>query len=72
VVTIRSHLKNAVELKIHQMVDNGDGVGVQVARQVGDAVVLRPGRNDVDGDWWDKWLSQHRGTPLAASFTVEP
>jgi hypothetical protein len=67
---IRSRLENSVELRIHEMRDNGDGIGVKVARQVGDGVVLKPGVNQVDDAWWRQWSSDNIDNPLHGHFAI--
>ncbi len=68
---VRSNFRMPIELRIHELADNGDGLGIQVARPVGDAVVLRPGLNHVDAEFWRAWSGQNKDGVLISHFAIE-
>jgi hypothetical protein len=65
---VHSSLPNAVELRLHKM--TAGEFGHLTARPVG-AIVLRPGRNEVDAAFWQDWLAQNQTSDLASAFSVE-
>lgn len=74
---VHSHLRNAIELRVYEMVE-GESVsfsqnvsGTKTARRKGDGVVIAPGRNEVDDGFWREWSEQNRGSALAAAFEEE-
>ncbi len=75
-VTVHCHLPHAIALHVDEMHDREHGsysinpTGVPTAKR-GEAVELRPGRNEVDAEFWRAWSEQSKGTPLAGAFSAE-
>ena len=67
-IRIQSRLPNSVALRVFtRFPDEVDG---RVARCVGGPVVLRPGDNEVDEEFWKAWSLQHGDTLLAQHLAV--
>jgi hypothetical protein len=74
-VTVHNKHENAVELRVYDMSDDDGQVGFAVnvtglktARRRGQEVVLKPGENDIDADFWHDWVEQNKGTGLVTLF----
>jgi hypothetical protein len=65
-IKVRSHHSHPLALHLDKFIDVG--FGLMEARQVGSDVVLRPGVNEVDADFWNKWHEQHKDEALASAF----
>ena len=69
-VVVHNCLGNKVELRLHEMSDGEHASfsqnvsGVATARRKGAGVVMLPGRNEVDVDFWREWVDQNRGSDL--------
>ena len=63
-----SNLRGPVELRLHELVEREPGI--KTARRIGEPAVLRPGRNEVDAEFWRAWSEQHKGG-LAVHFVAE-
>jgi hypothetical protein len=71
---------NAISLHVDEMRDAGEHgdhgafsmntPGTGTARR-GPEVELRPGRNEVDPDFWRAWAEQHKGSSLLGMLRVE-
>lgn len=65
---IQSRLPAPVALRLFKMLN--DETGTPCARCIAGPVVLRPGVNEIDGDFWREWLEQNEGGLLAAHLAV--
>jgi hypothetical protein len=65
---IKSALPAPVELRVFRLLN--DEIGTPCARCVRGPVVLRPGINEVDGDFARDWLEQNESGLLASHFAV--
>lgn len=79
-VVVTSRLRNAVSLRVDEMVgvDTHGQIGYaaaapgeKMARQKGDRIELRPGRNEVDADFWREWQAQNKDGELAKHLDPE-
>lgn len=67
-IVVFSRLQSAVELRLHELVEREPGI--KTARRIGEPAVLRPGRNEVDAEWWRAWSEQNKDG-LAVHFFAE-
>ena len=78
IAVVHSHFPAPVQLRLYEMSDDDGQVGFSVnvtgvptARRSGEPVVVRPGRNEIDVDFWKKWAAQNKDTHLGRHITVE-
>ena len=79
-VAVTSRLTHPVAMRVDEMVDSADHgqaayspnvPGLPTARQKGESVILKPGRNEVDTDFWQAWKAQHEAGDLFKLLDVE-
>jgi len=78
-IVVHSRLRNAIELHVDEMFDGESGAysinpgDLKTAKRKGDAVELRPGRNEIDADFWREWAEQNKdgGFLISGSLRAE-
>ena len=68
-IVVHSTLPAPVALRCFRLIN--DETGTPCSRVVAGPIVLKPGRNEVDDQFWAAWHEQHRDTLLAAHLAVE-
>jgi hypothetical protein len=66
---VQSRLPAPVALRIFTWIP--DQVDGRVARALGGPVVVRPGLNEIDDEFWRRWYAAHGDTLLAQHLAVE-
>lgn len=76
-VNVHSHFPAPLELRLYEMHDGEHAgfsqnvTGTPTARRLGDGVVIRPGRNEIEADFWSAWTEQNKGGALSRHLTEE-
>lgn len=70
-VRVSCVVPNGLVLQLVEPFD--DGTGFKQLRRVGPKVILAGGTiTEVDGEFWDAWLEQNKGSSLVVDKHVQP
>jgi hypothetical protein len=72
---VHNTLRHGLELRLYEHNDKGHGAfsfnaDAMTAKRLGDPVVLRPGRNEVDDEFWAAWCEQYKGCGFLESHAI--
>ena len=68
-VVVRCNHRNGLVLRLYEMVPRL--LDTKEALATGAVVELKPGRNEIDDEFWQAWLEQNKNSSLIAGKIIE-